>query len=101
MAAVWEPSYHAMQWHLPWVTSTRGHAGDKAPRAARTWGPSPILTLRRREGAELRVHLYHERNTFSGFQGRVLPWGLVHIFIERPSWAAWPVELAHALSYES
>lgn len=57
------------------VTSTRGHAGDNSCACCTNLGPSPILTLRRREGAELRVNLYYGRTNFSGFQRQKVPWG--------------------------
>lgn len=74
-AAFWEASYHAMQWHLPWGDVNPWSCWRRSSACCTILGPSPILTLRRREGAELRVYLYHERNIFSGFQGQVLPWG--------------------------
>lgn len=44
LTAVWPPSgrHHIMLCSGTFlgVTSTRGHAGDEAPRAARTWGPA-------------------------------------------------------------
>lgn len=92
--AVWNPSYHhAMPWHLPW--------GDVNPwSCCANLGPSPILTLRTREGADLRVLLYSGRITFSGFQARVLPWGSSAYIYFMPfplSWTTSPTRLACCL----